>query len=94
MFYFLGGSCKYGWYSDFQCPETNKCVSKYTICDGSSDGYYDCGDGSDELHCNGKCQKVRHAICTAAMQFHNTDCGDGSDELYCNGNCFKILSSI
>ncbi len=55
MFYFLGGSCKYGLYSDFQCPETNKCVSKYTICDGSSDGYYDCGDGSDELHCNGKC---------------------------------------
>ena len=51
MFYFLGGNCKDGY---FQCPETNKCIRKIWICND----YDSCGDGSDELHCNGKCFKI------------------------------------
>ena len=34
-----------------QCPETKKCITEYEICNGIE--YNDCGDGSDEIHCNG-----------------------------------------
>ena len=48
IFNILGGNCKKE--SQLQCPETNKCIQRGYICDTD----YDCGDGSDELHCNGK----------------------------------------
>ena len=48
MFYFLGGNCKYLY--EYQCPATNKCIEWKFICNNADS----CGDGSDELHCNGK----------------------------------------
>ena len=52
MFYFLEGNCEE--YLQFQCPETNKCISDFRICNN----YDNCGDGSDELYCNGKGTKI------------------------------------
>ena len=56
-FYFLEGNCEKTW--QFQCPETNECISKVWICDYDKD----CVDGSDELrHCNGKSSEILSII--------------------------------
>ena len=51
-FYFLEGNCESEFY--FQCPEINKCIYIDGICEDDVYGYNDCGDGSDEIYCNGK----------------------------------------
>ena len=55
--YFLEGNCKYN-EQLFECPETNKCIWRENICNG----YNNCEDGSDELHCSGKSSEILSII--------------------------------
>ena len=71
----------------FVCENKAKCINYSKVCDL----VYDCGDGSDEIHC------TNHFQCTSSGKLlpkskkcdRHIDCTDFSDE--CNEKCSKNL---